>query len=99
MTERYAHLGPENTRAALSILDKSRNSHVNGCERPSKAGYVLLFPKLRLGNPAQEALLPDRLCTFAPELQKQTGSWSFRLENSQAELGNQRSRLVPALPA
>jgi hypothetical protein len=51
----------------------------------------LLFPKLRLGNPAQEALLPDRLCTFAPAPQKQTGSWSFRLEHSQAELGNQRS--------
>jgi hypothetical protein len=35
-TERYAHLSPENTRAALSLLDKSRNSHADGRERPSK---------------------------------------------------------------
>ncbi|WP_077731443.1 site-specific integrase [Methylocaldum sp. 14B] len=38
MTERYAHLSPENTRAALSLLDQSRNSHVDGRERPSKLG-------------------------------------------------------------
>lgn len=29
MTERYAHLSPENARAALSVLDKSQNSHAS----------------------------------------------------------------------
>jgi uncharacterized protein (DUF433 family) len=82
----YPYLEPEDIRAALSYA-------------AWRTEEILLFPKLRLGNPAQEALLPDRLCTFAPAPQKQTGSWSFRLENSQAELGNQRSCLVPALPA
>lgn len=38
MTEHYAHLSPENTKAALSLLDESRNSHVDGREKPSRFG-------------------------------------------------------------
>lgn len=38
VTEHCVYLRPENTRAALSLLDKSRNSYADGRERPPKFG-------------------------------------------------------------
>jgi hypothetical protein len=46
-----------------------------------------------LGKASTMLKLPERLCTFALAPRKQTGSLSFQLEDSQAELGNQPQRI------
>ena len=41
MTERYAHLAPENLKAAVGVLDRLRSGYATGIEAVRTIGQVL----------------------------------------------------------